>query len=1058
MAFAVADRVRETTTTTGTGTLDLAGAVSGFRTFVSGIGDGNVTYYAIVHRTAAEFEIGIGTVTDASTDTLSRTTILSSSNSNSAVSFSAGTKDVFCTQPASKAVFEDNNADVTLPDDLILGSDSAVLKFGADSDTTLTHTDGTGLTLNSTNKLTFNDTGTFIHSNADGDLDLVSDGTAVDSINLESAGGITLDAGTAGSGVVYEDDGTEMMRIHNSSSDVILETKVSDKDFIVKGNDGGSTITALTLDMSAAGAATFNDKIVATELDISGDVDVDGTANLDVVDIDGAVDMASTLGVSGVVTANAGVVVDNITIDGTEIDLSSGDLTVDVAGDIILDADGGNVTFKDGGTSILDIANSSTDVELTVSTADKNFAIKGTDGSSAITALDIDMALAGKATFSGDVVVTGDLTVSGDDITMGTNTAGNLLIADGTNFNSIAVGGLSEISTVANDDVFLAVDTSGGGLKKITRSTIVSGLAVSGAAISNVVEDTTPQLGGSLDVNGEDIVSVSNGNITLTPNGTGVVRVDGSNGIDMQSGAISIKNSGAESYIRFYCESSNAHYTQLQAAPHSAYSGNVTVVLPASADTLVGRATTDTLTNKTLTTPVIAEIDNSSDITLDAGADIILDADGANIIFKDGGTSILDIANNSSDVELTVSVADKNFAIKGTDGSSAITALDIDMALAGKATFNGAVVVGGDLTVNGTTTTVNSTTVTIDDPIFTLGGDTAPGSDDNKDRGIEFRYHNGSAAKVGFFGYDDSASKFTFIADASNSSEVFSGSAGDVAFGAISATSLDADGGVTVDNITIDGTEIDLSSGDLTVDVAGDIILDADGANITFKDGGTSVLDISNSSTDAVLTVSTQDKDLIIKGDDGGSAITAATFDMSDAGTLVLNHDIRIADGGQIGSASDADAIAIASNGVVTFTQAPVFPDGSIAIDDLDIDGGTDIGADLVDADEIIVDDGGGGTNRRSDLTRVKKYIYSAMSGDATASDAGALTIANDAIESGMLNDNIISGQTALTSGLATTDELLISDGGTIKRMDVSVLSEQFAASSDVTALAIALG
>jgi len=1058
MAFAVADRVRETTTTTGTGTLDLAGAVSGFRTFVSGIGDGNVTYYAIVHRTAAEFEIGIGTVTDASTDTLSRTTILSSSNSNSAVSFSAGTKDVFCTQPASKAVFEDNNADVTLPDDLILGSDSAVLKFGADSDTTLTHTDGTGLTLNSTNKLTFNDTGTFIHSNADGDLDLVSDGTAVDSINLESAGGITLDAGTAGSGVVYEDDGTEMMRIHNSSSDVILETKVSDKDFIVKGNDGGSTITALTLDMSAAGAATFNDKIVATELDISGDVDVDGTANLDVVDIDGAVDMASTLGVSGVVTANAGVVVDNITIDGTEIDLSSGDLTVDVAGDIILDADGGNVTFKDGGTSILDIANSSTDVELTVSTADKNFAIKGTDGSSAITALDIDMALAGKATFSGDVVVTGDLTVSGDDITMGTNTAGNLLIADGTNFNSIAVGGLSEISTVANDDVFLAVDTSGGGLKKITRSTIVSGLAVSGAAISNVVEDTTPQLGGSLDVNGEDIVSVSNGNITLTPNGTGVVRVDGSNGIDMQSGAISIKNSGAESYIRFYCESSNAHYTQLQAAPHSAYSGNVTVVLPASADTLVGRATTDTLTNKTLTTPVIAEIDNSSDITLDAGADIILDADGANIIFKDGGTSILDIANNSSDVEFTVSVADKNFAIKGTDGSSAITALDIDMALAGKATFNGAVVVGGDLTVNGTTTTVNSTTVTIDDPIFTLGGDTAPGSDDNKDRGIEFRYHNGSAAKVGFFGYDDSASKFTFIADASNSSEVFSGSAGDVAFGAISATSLDADGGVTVDNITIDGTEIDLSSGDLTVDVAGDIILDADGANITFKDGGTSVLDISNSSTDAVLTVSTQDKDLIIKGDDGGSAITAATFDMSDAGTLVLNHDIRIADGGQIGSASDADAIAIASNGVVTFTQAPVFPDGSIAIDDLDIDGGTDIGADLVDADEIIVDDGGGGTNRRSDLTRVKKYIYSAMSGDATASDAGALTIANDAIESGMLNDNIISGQTALTSGLATTDELLISDGGTIKRMDVSVLSEQFAASSDVTALAIALG
>ena len=99
---------------------------------------------------------------------------------------------------------------------------------------------------------------------------------------------------------------------------------------------------------------------------------------------------------------------------------------------------------------------------------------------------------------SGNCTITGDLTVTGDDITMGTNTAGNLLIADGTNFNSVAVGSLSEISSVASDDVLLAVDTSGGGLKRITRSTLVAGLAT-GATIGNVVEDTTPQLGGDLD-------------------------------------------------------------------------------------------------------------------------------------------------------------------------------------------------------------------------------------------------------------------------------------------------------------------------------------------------------------------------------------------------------------------------------------------------------------------------------------------------------------------------------------------------------------------------------
>ena len=108
-----------------------------------------------------------------------------------------------------------------------------------------------------TEKVQFRDTGLYISSNADGDLDVVSDGTAVDSINLESGGGITLDAGTASSGIIYEDDGTEMLRIHNSSSDVIVEAKVQDKDIIFKGDDGGSAVTALTLDMSAGGIATF---------------------------------------------------------------------------------------------------------------------------------------------------------------------------------------------------------------------------------------------------------------------------------------------------------------------------------------------------------------------------------------------------------------------------------------------------------------------------------------------------------------------------------------------------------------------------------------------------------------------------------------------------------------------------------------------------------------------------------------------------------------------------------------------------------------------------------
>ena len=103
MALVINDRVKETTTTTGTGTVSLAGAVTGFETFAAGIGNSNTVYYCIAHQDQAEFEVGLGTLDGDSSD-LARTTIISSSNSDSAVDFSAGTKDVFCTFPASKTM------------------------------------------------------------------------------------------------------------------------------------------------------------------------------------------------------------------------------------------------------------------------------------------------------------------------------------------------------------------------------------------------------------------------------------------------------------------------------------------------------------------------------------------------------------------------------------------------------------------------------------------------------------------------------------------------------------------------------------------------------------------------------------------------------------------------------------------------------------------------------------------------------------------------------------------------------------------------------------------
>ena len=433
----------------------------------------------------------------------------------------------------------------------------------------------------STEKVQFRDTAIFINSSADGQLDLVADTEiqlAATTIDINGAVDISGNL-TVGGSLTLASDSVSIDSI-NGVTATTAELNILDG------------VTATTAELNILDGVTAT----ATELNIMDGVTAT-TAELNIMD--GVTSTATELNL--VDGSSAGTVVNSKAV----IYGSSGEVnatTLQIAGTSIT-ATATELNLLDGvtaTTSELNILDGVTSTASELNLVDGITA--GTVSASKAVIVDSNKDITGFR----NVSITGDLTVAGDDITMGTNTSGNLLVADGTNFNSIAVGDLSEISTIANDDVFLAVDTSGGGLKKVARSTVVSGLAVSGA-ISNVVEDSTPQLGGDLDVNSNGLVSTSNGNIALTPNGTGVVRIDGSNGIDMESGAISIKNSGNESYIRFYCEVSNAHYAQLQAPQHSDFGGNITIVLPATADTLVGRATTDTLTNKTLTSPKINE-------------------------------------------------------------------------------------------------------------------------------------------------------------------------------------------------------------------------------------------------------------------------------------------------------------------------------------------------------------------------------------------------------------------------------------------------------------------
>jgi cytoskeletal protein CcmA (bactofilin family) len=424
------------------------------------------------------------------------------------------------------------------------------------------------------------------------------------------------------------------LRDSDALNKILVDTTNNHLEFYVEVS---STATQqLRIQDGAIVPITDNDIDLGTSSLEFKDLYVDGTAYVDAINFNGTAISATAAELN---------IMDGVTSTAAELNIIDGDTTA--TSTTVADAD--RVVLNDGGTmkqvAVTDLSayfddeitampNLTSVGTLTTLTVD-NIIINGTNigHTSDTDALAIDSS--GNVTASQNLTVTGDLTVSGDDITMGTNTAGNLLIADGTNFNSVAAGSLSEISTVANDDVFIAVDTSGGGLKKIARSTIVAGLATSGA-ISNVVEDTSPQLGANLDTNSHNIliddahfIADENGNEQIifqttssavnqfdvtnaaTGNPPSIKATGGDTNIDFNisakgTGHVTVlgdTNSGA---IQFNCEN-NSHGQILKAQPHSASVTNEMLLPDGANSTLVSLVATQTLTNKTLTSPKINE-------------------------------------------------------------------------------------------------------------------------------------------------------------------------------------------------------------------------------------------------------------------------------------------------------------------------------------------------------------------------------------------------------------------------------------------------------------------
>ena len=307
--------------------------------------------------------------------------------------------------------------------------------------------------------------------------------TATGDFTVDSAGDIILDAD--GQQIILKDGGTTFAEVYQSSNNLFIEAKISDGDILFRGNDGGSDITALTLDMSAAGAAAFN----------------------------------------GVLTANAGVVVDEMTLDGDTL-TATDTFTIDAVDDITLNSDNsGRILFGDASILYGIVLNSSSNFVLEVGTNDKDMLFKGQDGGASITALTLDMSAAGQAQFTNGTDALPSISFASDPDT------------------GIRRGGTNNLAFVANGATRTYIDasthlaTSTAGTSNLALGVNAGAAIVSGANYNTLIGDEA----------GDLLVS---GGVNNTAVGYQALTSEDGNGNATAIGfrALGNQNAGAESY------------------------------------------------------------------------------------------------------------------------------------------------------------------------------------------------------------------------------------------------------------------------------------------------------------------------------------------------------------------------------------------------------------------------------------------------------------------------------------------------------------------------------
>ena len=628
------------------------------------------------------------------------------------------------------------------------------------------------------------------------------------------------------------------------------------------------------------------------------DLYLDGTAHVDTLDVDENAAVAGTLGVTGVVTANAGVVVDNITIDGTEIDLSSGDLTVDVAGDIILDADGGDFKFQDGGTEILRITNSSSDVIIRPVADAKDIIFQQRDGTEVARIED-------NATFN---VVTSKLAINGTAIT---STAAELNILDGVTSTAAELNILDGVTATAAELNILDGVTS-----TAAELNILDGVTSTAAEI-NVLDGITAVVG---ELNALDLGSTAVGTaiaskaVILDSNKdyTGLRNVTATGEVSMGTldiGGTNVTSTAAELNILDGVTATAAEINTLDGVTAVVGELNALDLGSTAVGTAIASKAVILDSNKDYTG--IRNFTITGNLTV-GGTQTVVDTvtmNAQNAIVFEGATA----DDHETTLTITDPTADRTIKLPNQSGTLPVLAADSDTAITSTPAelnlLDGVTATTAELNIlDGVTSTAAEINI--------VDGDTSATSTTLADADRVVVNDNGTMVQVALTDFEtyfesalDTLSNVTTVG-ALNSGSITSGFGTiDTGSSAITTTGLITGGSLDIDDVVINGSTIGHTDDTDLITVANGIATVAGELSVTTLDiGGTNVTSTAAELNvlDGIASIDTDISSVSGSDDTLASAKAIKTYVDDNRNVTGLN-----ATGAELNTVADNSAISV---------------------------------------------------------------------------------------------------------------------------------------------------